>query len=136
MKIMNNQFSSIEQVAGQYLSEKQLPKKTTEQSEATPFAKILNEKQMTNSQESHGVRFSKHASLRLNDRNIELSNSQLDRLNAGWQKASAKGINESLVLVDQLAFIVNVKNSMVVTAMDQTEASENVFTNIDGAVIV
>ena len=50
--------------------------------------------------------------------------------------ASKKGINDSLVLVDNLAFIVNVPNKTVVTAMDQTETDSNVFTNIDGAVIM
>ena len=58
------------------------------------------------------------------------------RLQSGVEKASAKGINESLVLVDSLAFIVNVPNKTVVTAMDQTETQSNVFTNIDGAVIM
>ena len=54
----------------------------------------------------------------------------------GAAKAGAKGINESLVIVDSLAFIVNVPNQTVITAMDQTETNENVFTNIDGAVIM
>ena len=47
-----------------------------------------------------------------------------------------KGIKESLVLVDQLAFIVNIPNNTVVTAMSQKDAAENIFTNIDGAVII
>ncbi|MDE6914138.1 MAG: flagellar protein, partial [Lachnospiraceae bacterium] len=58
------------------------------------------------------------------------------RLNDGTKKAGEKGIRESLVLVDELAFIVNTKNNMVITAMDQTETDENIFTNIDGAVII
>ena len=82
------------------------------------------------------VRFSKHAVNRLAERNIELTDNQMERLQEGAMKAGAKGINESLVLVDQLAFIVNVPNHTVVTAMNQTEADENVFTNIDGAVIM
>ena len=81
------------------------------------------------------VRFSKHAANRLSDRNIELSVNQIDRLNAGTQMASKKGINESLVLVDELAFIVNTKNNTVITAMTQNSSDDNVFTNIDGAVI-
>ncbi len=51
-------------------------------------------------------------------------------------KAGQKGIRDSLVLVDQLAFIVNTKSNTVITAMDQTEADENIYTNIDGAVII
>ena len=61
---------------------------------------------------------------------------QKERLQAGTAKASQKGIRESLVLVDQLAFIVNIPNNTVVTAMQQNETDENIFTNIDGAVII
>ena len=84
----------------------------------------------------NSLKFSKHAAYRLQDRNIELSDSQIDRLNAGMQKANEKGINESLVLMDQMAFIVNVKNNTVITALNENEVKDNVFTNIDGAVIV
>lgn len=81
------------------------------------------------------LKFSKHASNRLADRNIELTANQMERLAEGAQKAGVKGIRDSLVMVDNLAFIVNVPNSTVVTAMDQNQADENIFTNIDGAVI-
>ena len=81
------------------------------------------------------MKFSKHAANRLNDRNIELTQDQMDRLNQAAAQASEKGINESLILVDQLAFIVNVPNNTVVTAMDQKDKSNQIFTNIDGAVI-
>ena len=70
------------------------------------------------------------------DRNIELSHAQLERLESGTKKAGQKGIRDSLVIVDQLAFIVNIPNQTVVTAMDSTETDENIFTNINGAVII
>ena len=73
---------------------------------------------------------------RLADRNIELSHAQLERLESGTEKAGQKGIRDSLVIVDQLAFIVNVPNKTVVTAMDSTDTGENIFTNINGAVII
>ena len=82
------------------------------------------------------LKFSKHAAGRLADRNIRLTDEQMERLSDGTQKAGAKGIRESLVIVDQLAFIVNIPNQTVVTAMDQTEADTNIYTNIDGAVIM
>ncbi|MBQ7562928.1 MAG: flagellar protein [Lachnospiraceae bacterium] len=132
MKIINGQFPSIEQLSGQF--RKPPVSAQGEEKEGNSFADILSAKQKTTVDEA--IRFSKHASGRLSDRNIELSDSQLDRLAAGTRKAGEKGINESLVLMDQLAFIVNVKNNTVITAMDQSEADENVFTNIDGAVIV
>lgn len=134
MKIQGNQFLSIEQLQDQYL-------KTGRQQTGAPgqdqtsFRDILSGK--TDSIRTEGeIRFSKHAANRLVDRNIELTQDQVERLNMGAAKAGAKGINESLVIVDSLAFIVNVPNQTVITAMDQTEANENVFTNIDGAVII
>ena len=70
------------------------------------------------------------------DRNISLTKEQLDRLERGTKKADEKGIRESLVIMDNLSFIVNIKNRTVITAMDQSENEENVYTNIDGAVII
>ena len=59
-----------------------------------------------------------------------------EALNDGARKAGQKGIRDSLVIVDDLAFIVNVPNKTVVTAMNSRETEENVFTNINGAVIM
>ena len=133
MKVVKNNYPSIEQVAGQLLTQPTSVKEQPKLNGQT-FADIFRQKQTIDNLVSP-VRFSKHASVRLDDRNIELSSEQLNRLNEGAQKANAKGINESLVLVDEIAFIVNIKNNTVITAMDQSEAKENVFTNIDGAVI-
>lgn len=133
MKMMNNRFPTIEQVTNEYLYHSG-KSKDAKNGDGVSFQEILQKKQQP--AEEVTLKFSKHASTRLADRNIDLSLEQLDRLNAGARKADAKGINESLVLVDQLAFIVNVKNNTVVTAMDQAETSENIFTNIDGAVII
>ena len=82
------------------------------------------------------VKFSKHASMRLNSRGINLTKEQSDRLENGIVAARNKGINDSLVMVDSLAFIVNIPNNTVVTAIDKNETINNVFTNIDGAVIM
>ena len=82
---------------------------------------------------SKDVKFSKHADMRLSARNIQLDSSQLQRLEQGVAKAGAKGIRDSLVLIDNIALVVNIKNKMVVTALNQ---QDQVFTNIDGAVIV
>ena len=76
--------------------------------------------------------FSKHAAARLSSRNINLSSEQSRRLENGVQQAKEKGINESLIVIDNLAFIVNVKNSTVVTAVGEDD--NKTFTNIDGAV--
>lgn len=96
------------------------------------FGEILQNKL---EDERSDVRFSKHAINRLESRNISITDNQMTRLNEGAKKAGEKGIKESLVLVDELAFIVNVENKTVVTAMNQGGNDENIFTNIDGAVI-
>ena len=83
-----------------------------------------------------GVKFSKHADMRLKQRDITLTDEQLSRLNVEKKKAGLKGIKESLVIMDDLAFIVNTQNNTVVTAMDKNNNEENIFTNIDGAVII
>lgn len=135
MNKISNQFQSIEQVTGQYLGSNK--KVTQQQSQGeVSFDQILKQKQTQQLQESSELKFSKHASQRLEDRNINLSSEQLQRLENGTIKASEKGIKESLVLVDSLAFIVNVPNNTVVTAMDQTESGDKIYTNIDGAVII
>ncbi|HKM35824.1 MAG TPA: TIGR02530 family flagellar biosynthesis protein [Lachnospiraceae bacterium] len=135
MKVQNGNFLSIEQLQDQYLRQKQ---KTEEVKTDTglSFQEILNRKQNSNTDRIDHLRFSKHAVSRLSDRNIELTNEQMVRLYDGAKKAGEKGIQESLVIVDQLAFIVNIPNKTVVTAMDQTENQDNIFTNIDGAVIM
>ena len=80
------------------------------------------------------VAFSKHANQRLQLRNMKLSDEQMDRLNYGVEQARQKNIRESLIFVDNMAFIVNIPNNTVVTAMNG-EDEQKVFTNIDGAVI-
>ena len=85
---------------------------------------------------SGGIRFTKHADARLMQRNIRLTDDQMTRLEEGIRKASDKGIKESLVLVDDLAFIVNTDKKMVITAIDQNSSEDNIYTNIDGAVII
>lgn len=85
--------------------------------------------------ESKEVKFSKHAESRLETRNINLTEEQLNKLNESINKANTKGVKDSLVLVDDIAFVVNVKDKAVVTVMNKDEMKENVFSNIDGAVI-
>ncbi|MDD6796816.1 MAG: TIGR02530 family flagellar biosynthesis protein [Bacteroides sp.] len=134
MQVNSGKFSSIEQVTGQYLGNSRVHESRTTDS---TFLDILNRtRQDIESSKTSELKFSKHAGERLADRNITLTEEQLSRLEDGAHKASAKGIKESLVLMDGMAFIVNTKNNMVITAMNQSGAEENIYTNIDGAVII
>lgn len=133
---ISNSFSSIEQVTGQYLNQKSA---TVSSPSVSNFEDVLKKKAQiaeNSKSDTDSLKFSKHAGERLADRNISLTDEQLSRLEEGTKKAEKKGINESLVLLDNMAFIVNIKNNTVVTAMNQQESTEQIYTNIDGAVII
>ncbi|HTW40788.1 MAG TPA: TIGR02530 family flagellar biosynthesis protein [Solirubrobacteraceae bacterium] len=81
------------------------------------------------------LQFSKHALARVQRRGIELDPSTLGRLSQGVDRAAGKGSRDSLVLVDGTAFVVSVSNRTVITAVGSEHMKDNVFTNIDSAVI-
>ncbi len=81
------------------------------------------------------IKFSAHALKRLESRQIALDHEDLALLKDAVARAEAKGSKESLILMDQLALVVSVKNRTVITAVDGNNLKENVFTNIDSAVI-
>lgn len=130
-QFINNNFSSIEQVTGQFLTNRNSGSvKKTENTRS--FEDVLQK--VRGNEEVTELKFSKHANERMVSRNIDLTESQYKRLESGAQRASEKGMKESLVMVDNLAFIVNINSKTVVTAVSGEE--DKVFTNIDGAVIM
>ena len=92
------------------------------------FGDVLREK-------TQGVQFSGHAIQRVQRRGIEVGESQLARLGEGVDRAAGKGARESVIFVDQTAFVVSVRNRTVITAVDRDHMKDHVFTNIDSAVI-
>jgi len=124
-----NGYPSIEQMTHQLSSARtsNVPK----QLNGVPFSEILQSKEQDQARE---LKFSKHAYERLASRNIDMTDEQLIRLEEGAKKALEKGIKESLVMVDNLAFIVSITNNTVITAVGDDDSK--VFTNIDGAVIM
>ena len=81
------------------------------------------------------LKFSKHAQERLQDRNIQLNADDKGKLQKAVSLADEKGSKDSLVLLNDMAFIVSVRNRTVVTAIDQAHLRQNVFTNIDSAIV-
>lgn len=126
MNVSQNQYASIEQIRDRMPIQQSGTVERREAETAKSFSRILSD---TASQ----IKFSKHASQRLETRNIAMSEEQQMRLQDAASQAREKGMRESLVMVDNLAFIVNVKNNTVITAVNDT--SHAVFTNIDGAII-
>lgn len=88
------------------------------------------------SQVRPALKFSAHAFQRLKDRKINLDPATMAKLNDAVDKAEAKGVQDTLVLTKDAALIVSVKNRTVITAVDRNSMAGNVFTNIDGAVVI
>lgn len=87
-------------------------------------------------QKNQELKFSKHAQERLSLRDIELGQETITKLNNAVNKVADKGGKETLILMNDLAFVVSVPNKTVITAIDGGNIKENVFTNIDSAVII
>jgi len=81
------------------------------------------------------LQFSNHAQKRIDRRDLDLSSSQLSRLNTAVDRAAQKGAKSSVVMLDGLAVVVDVRDRTVVTAMNASQGKEKVFTNIDSVVI-
>ena len=101
--------------------------KANVQDPSTPFKAIFQE-------ELEKLKFSNHALKRLENRNINLSESDLGKIQNAVEKAQLKGAKDSLVMMKDTAFIVNIPNKTVVTAMPLNNSEENIFTNIDSVV--
>lgn len=92
--------------------------------------------ELLNQQLHPAVSFSKHANMRTEERNIQITQNDLNRLGDACDKAQEKGIKDALIVMDDSAFIVNAPNKVVITVVDKNELKSNVFTNIDGAVFL
>ena len=137
--IVTGGFSSIEQATGKFGGKRSLTNNTGTAATSS-FGEILQQKKSieaaVDETQSTSLRFSKHAGERLTQRDIQLTSEQMMRLEEGTQRAGEKGIKESLVLLDNMAFIVNTQNKTVFTAMCQNSGEENIYTNIDGAIVI
>ncbi len=99
--------------------------------ERSPFDSVFQ----AELEKASGLKFSAHAMERLQSRRIELSTAEVERIGQATDRAASKGARESLVLMDDRAFVVSVPNRTVITAMEGRTMKEHVFTNIDSAVL-
>jgi flagellar operon protein len=90
---------------------------------------------LRNKMEPENIRFSRHATERMRSRGIAFNPQQLQRLESAIEQINIKGGRESLVMLDDTALVVSVKNETVVTVVSKDQLKNNVFTNIDSAVI-
>lgn len=85
---------------------------------------------------TEGFKFSNHSALRLKERNIEINDEFLNKINEGINKAEEKGSKESLILYKDVALIASIKNRTIITAMEKDKNGINVITNIDSVVLL
>ena len=95
------------------------------------FDEILNK-----IKDNKELKFSKHAKQRLESRNIKLNDDEINAINDAINKAEKKGVKEALILMNNTAFIASVNNKTIITTATSEQLKENIFTNIDGAVII
>ena len=126
-----NAHKSVEQAKSPSLS--RVPK--GKQSRKISFKKVLNQR-LVDKVQGQRVQFSAHAQGRLDVRQINLTSNDMAKIESAIDRASQKGATDSLLLMDDLAMIVSVKNRTVVTVVDSDRMKDNVFTNIDSAIIV
>lgn len=128
MIVNNNMYNHINKLSGNQLNNTNINK--AKEKSQNSFDDILKGK----ISETSDVKFSKHAQMRLETRNIKITDIQKQKISNALDKAEEKGVKDSLVMMDDIALVVNVKNRTVITAVNSNELKENVFTNIDGAV--
>lgn len=105
------------------------PNYNVKKNENNNFKDLLNEKL------ENEVIFSKHANERIKERHIDVSEDVTEKLNEASAQAKDKGLKNVLVMIDNQAFIISTMNNKVITAVNSQDLKENIFTNIDGAVI-
>ncbi len=102
-----------------------------------PLLKTANfNEYLVNEINNKHLKISKHAHERLNQRHITISEDDWSLIENKVVEASQMGIKDSLVLVNEAALIINTQNKMVITAMDREEAKTQIFTNINGTIIM
>ncbi len=109
-----------------------LNKRNNLQNSTRSFEEVL---QQINSNKNN-IKFSKHAVERMGSRNINLNDAEYAKLENAMSKAQNKGIKEALILMDNKAFIASIKSRTIITTTNSDKMDDNVFTNIDGAVII
>ena len=139
MKVLDLQRNLSNQILStngktQRVQRSQIPggvQKTRKPEGTEPFSDLLQK----TIEQQEGVKFSAHAVKRLEDRNIELSGSELQRLNEGVEKIGEKGGRNSVIMIDDNAYVVSIANKTVVTTLAKDMTAGNVFTNIDSVLI-
>lgn len=105
-------------------------KNITNQTQSKSFAEFLQQAQ------SPTLKLSKHATERMQERNIDISEYEWEQVQNKVSEALQKGVQQPLVVLEQAALVVSAKNSTVITVVDREEMKSQIFTNIDGTIVL
>ena len=124
-------IQSIQQPSSEKIS-RRVPQSNQDINKTSRFGELL-EKRL---QDNQSLRFSAHAIKRLDQRQITITQQNMDRLNEGLSRVEKKGSQSSLLFMDGTAFVLSVPNKTIITALSPEATRENVFTNIDSVAVV
>lgn len=65
-----------------------------------------------------------------------MTDTLIDKLNTAADNARDKGAKDVVMIGSDAAFVVNIPNNIVITAMNGNEMKNSIFTNIDSAVLL
>ena len=109
-----------------------IPSRPTEKTSHSVFEQTLQQELQKRTE----LKVSKHAAARIEARSLDISRPMWERIGEKVKEAQRKGVNDSLVLTPKVAMIVSAKNETVVTAMSRDEMKDQIFTNIDGTIVL
>ncbi len=104
-------------------------------SEAPPSDGVSFRDALSAAAGERSLSFSDHAMKRVEQRQIPLDGEQLDRLGKAMDTLSQRGSRQSLVMLDQYAYVVHPPSHTVVTAVEPDQSKERVFSQIDSVLI-
>ena len=128
MKEVSNMDHRIHQVPAHQALQLPTAKTPKNDNHESSFKDVLAEQQQ--------LKISKHATERLEERNIHINDKQWQVIGEKMEEAKQKGITDSLVVTNHAALLVSAKNNTVVTAMNREEATNRIFTNINGTILI
>jgi flagellar operon protein len=82
------------------------------------------------------IRLSAHAEQRLAERHISLTAQERTNLGQAISTLHEKGAKNPLIVRQDAAFVVNVPSRTLVTAINQQELQQRVFTQIDSTMLI
>ncbi|KEI02081.1 flagellar biosynthesis protein [Clostridium botulinum] len=130
-RIINGNLYPVGSFPEATLGKKEVNKKQTDS-----FGQLLKNEINKESNNNVDFKISNHAVKRLQDRNIMLSQKDMENINKGINMAKEKGAKDSVIIYKNIALITNIKNRTIITAVDKETSKENVFTNIDSVVLL